>query len=167
MIQARHPGGPVGRGGGNSVSLINTSWCWALSRFYRRWADVHRHYGNLHGDQQAHWAAVDYYTRAIALDPAYAQAYFSRGVLYWREIDNQVRAIEDLGRVLELDPEWSDACLNRGLAHKLHGDSPRAIADFERYLETGKDEFWLDAARQQIAELKDDLQSEGSHEVQG
>jgi tetratricopeptide (TPR) repeat protein len=149
------------------VSLFGKIWRWALARFYRRWADVHRHYGNLYGNVQEHWAAVEYYTRAIVLDPGYAQAYFSRGVLYWREISDPARAIVDLGRAIELDPEWSDAYLNRGLALKLHGDLTQAITDFERYLETGQDEFWRDAARGQIDELADELSTESNREVNG
>jgi tetratricopeptide (TPR) repeat protein len=149
------------------MSLFSKSWRWALARFYRRWADVHRHYGNLYGSAQEHWSAVEYYTRAIVLDPGYAQAYFSRAVLYWREISDPARAIEDLSRVIELDPEWSDAYLNRGLALKLHGDLTQAITDFERYLETGQDEFWLDAARGQIEELADELSKESKREVHG
>lgn len=149
------------------MSLWDTSWRWALSRFYRRWADVHRHYGNLHGDVHEHRAAVEYYTRAVALDPGYAQAFFSRGVIFWREINDPVRAIEDLGRAIELEPAWSDAYLNRGLAHKLRGDSAQAVADLTRYLETGRDEFWLDAARGQIAELVNEPGSDEEHEGRG
>ena len=133
---------------------IRDAWNWVRSRWYRRVADAHRHFGNLYGSQQEHWAAIENYTRATELDPSYAQAYFSRGVLYWREIGNHYRAVEDMGRVLELAPGWADAYFNRAVAHGLRNEPDRAIADFERYLEEGQDEFWLDSARRQIAELR-------------
>jgi tetratricopeptide (TPR) repeat protein len=127
-----------------------------VSRLYRRLADAHRHFGNLYGSQREHWAAIEHYTRAATLDPAYAQAYYSRGVLYWREVGNCRRAVQDLTRVLELVPTWAEAWFNRGLAHELCGEPDKAIADFERYLAEGADEFWLESARRQLAALRDE-----------
>lgn len=124
-----------------------------MSRSLRRLADAHRHFGNLYGNRQEHWSAVENYTRAVALDPAYAQAFYSRGVLYWRELARPDRAIADLTRALELDPSRAEAYLNRGLAYKLRRQCDEAAADFRRYLAEGADDFWLESARRQLAEL--------------
>jgi tetratricopeptide (TPR) repeat protein len=136
------------------LERLRRAWAWAGSRFYRHLADAHRHFGNLYGNQQEHWAAVENYGRAIRLDPAYTQAYFSRGVLYWREIGNYYRAVQDLTRVLDLAPTWAEAYFNRGLAHRLRNESEKAIADLQRYLEEGTDEFWRASAERQLAELR-------------
>ena len=109
--------------------------------------------GNAYGNQQEHRAAVGNYTRAIALDPAYTYAYYSRGVLRWRELGEYEAAIEDLSRVIELDPSWAEAFFNRALAYKMNGRYEDAIADLQRYLEEGSDQFWLDSARRQLEEL--------------
>jgi tetratricopeptide (TPR) repeat protein len=109
--------------------------------------------GNAYGNRQEHRAAVGNYTRAIALDPAYTYAYFSRGVLRWRELGEYKAAIEDLSRVLELEPAWAEAFFNRGLAYKMNGQYEDAVADFERYLREGKDQFWLESSQRQLAEL--------------
>jgi tetratricopeptide (TPR) repeat protein len=141
-----------------------------LSRSLRRLADAHRHFGNLYGNQQEHWAAIENYTRAVTLDPAYTQAYYSRGLLYWREIGNYYRAIEDLTRVLKLDPSWSLAYFNRGLAYRMRHEPQKALADFERYLETGNDPFWLEATRRQMQEMRDEtgwLPTGGDDEPEG
>jgi tetratricopeptide (TPR) repeat protein len=130
------------------------AWRWLRSRLHRRLADAHRHFGNLYGSQEEHQAAVEHYTRATMLDPDYAQPYFSRGVLYWRELGNHHRAIQDLTRVLELDPSWSEAYFNRALAYRMRRDHDKAMADFESYLAQGTDDFWLDSARRQLAELR-------------
>jgi tetratricopeptide (TPR) repeat protein len=130
------------------------AWQWLRSRLHRRLADAHRHFGNLYGNQEEHWAAIEHYTRATVLDPDYTQSYYSRGVLYWREIGNPHRAIQDLSRVLELDPSWSEAYFNRGLAHRMRREIDKAMADFESYLAQGTDDFWLDSARRQLAELR-------------
>ena len=136
------------------MSLIGQKWNWLLSRLYRRLADAHRHYGNLYGNVQEHHAAVGNYTRAILHDPDYSLAFFSRGVIYWRELGNCQRAIQDLTHVLELDAGWADAYFNRAIAHRMCGQLDRAIADLEQYLVTGSDEFWLASAERQLAELR-------------
>ncbi|MEJ2734726.1 MAG: tetratricopeptide repeat protein [Anaerolineae bacterium] len=136
--------------------MIRRTWNWLLSRFYRRLADAHRHFGNLYSSRQEYLAAIEGYTRAITLDSAYTDVYHSRGVLYWREFGHHDRAIRDLNRVLELDPSRAEAYFNRAFAYKLQGEHDKAIADFERYLETGQDDFWLDAAHRQLAELHDE-----------
>jgi tetratricopeptide (TPR) repeat protein len=123
----------------------------------RRLADAHRHFGNLYSNKQEHLAAVGNYTRAIVLDPFYAEAIYSRGVLCWRELGRHGQAIQDLTRALELEPSRAEAYFNRGLAHKLSNQPDLAVADFVQYLEVGKDEFWLDAARRQLEELHEDL----------
>ena len=132
---------------------IKNAWNWVRSRVYRMQGDAHRHFGNSYGDLQEYWSAVEDYTRAIVLDPNYAEPYYSRGVLYWREIGNYYRAIQDLTQVLELDPTRAEAYFNRGLAYKLHQQPDRAIADLEEYLARGKDRYWLEATGRQLAEL--------------
>jgi tetratricopeptide (TPR) repeat protein len=126
---------------------------WAISRFLRRLADAHRHMGNAYGNRQEHCAAVGNYTRAIIIDPTYTYCYFSRGVLHWRELGDYEAAIEDLSRVIELDPTWAEAHFNRALAYKMNMQYDRAIADFQRYLDEGSDQFWLDRAQKQLEEL--------------
>lgn len=132
-------------------------WNWLWSRFLRRLADAHRHFGNQYGNRQEYRAAVGNYSRAIRLDSGYTDALYSRGVLYWRELGQYDCAIQDLTRVLELDPSWAMAYLNRGLAFKMKQDYRKATADFEQFLLEGQDDFWLEAARRQLAELRDEM----------
>ena len=138
---------------------VKYAWNWLLSRFLRRLADAHRHFGNQYSKRQEYQAAIGNYTRAIRLDSGYTDAFFNRGVLYWREMGQYEEAIQDLTRVLDLDPSRAKAYMNRGLAYKLQQEYPRAIADFQRYLEEGEDDFWLEAARRQLAELHEDTGS--------
>ncbi|MGD9317295.1 MAG: tetratricopeptide repeat protein [Anaerolineae bacterium] len=132
-------------------------WNWLWSRFLRRLADAHRHFGNQYGNRQEYRAAVGNYSRAIHLDPGYTEALYSRGVLFWRELGQYESAIQDLTRVLQLDPSWAMAYLNRGLAFKMQQDYQSATADFERFLEKGQDEFWLEAASRQLVELREEM----------
>jgi tetratricopeptide (TPR) repeat protein len=111
--------------------------------------------GNAYSNQQEYRAAVGNYTRASILDPSYTYVFFSRGVLRWRELGEYEGAIKDLTRVLELDPGWTEAIFNRALAYKMNLQYEDAIADFERYLKEGTDEFWLESTRRQVADLRE------------
>jgi tetratricopeptide (TPR) repeat protein len=136
---------------------VKNVWNWLWSRFLRRLADAHRHFGNQYSNRREYQAAVGNYTRALRFDPSYTEALYSRGVLYWREMGRYESAIEDLSQVLELDPSWAEAYLNRGLAYKMRLEYGQALADFERYLEEGQDDYWLEAARRQVAELREHM----------
>ena len=96
--------------------------------------NVHRHLGNLSGEQREYQAAVDDFSKALELHAVYVPALYSRGVLYWRELANYYRAVKDLTRVIELAPQWYEAWFNRALAHQMRGEIPEAIADYEHYL---------------------------------
>ena len=137
---------------------LKHAWHRILSRFFLRLGDVHRHFGNLYGSREEHWAAIENYTRAVALDPGYTQAYYRRGVIYWREIGNHQRAIEDLTRVLELDPACAEAYFNRAMAYQARREFERAITDLERYLAEGHDVYWIDSARRQLIELRTEFE---------
>lgn len=66
---------------------------------------------------------IEYFTRAIELNPLLAEAYQERAILYYfqRRLD---KAIEDFTRVIELKPHWVNPCWRRGLAYlkKSQGD---------------------------------------------
>jgi tetratricopeptide (TPR) repeat protein len=132
------------------------SWiAWIASRFYNWRGTVHRHFGNSYADIAEYCYAIDDFTRAIAVDPDYAEAYYNRGVLYWRELDNTYRSIRDLTKVIEMNHSRAEVFFNRGIAYKLRGDYARAVADFNRYLEIGQDAFWRGAAERQLVEIRD------------
>ena len=126
-----------------------------LARFYYLRGEAHRHLGNTNTDLAEHELAVDDFSRAIELDPDYADAYFSRGVLYWREVRNAYRAIRDLTRVLELAPHRAEALFNRAMAHQMRGDHELAIADLERYLVEGSNPYWRESAARQLGLLRE------------
>ena len=127
----------------------------ALARFYHLRGATHRHFGNTSTDLAEHQRAVNDFSRAIELDPDYAEAYFSRGVLYWRELRNAYRAIRDMTRVLELAPQRTEALFNRAMAYQIRGDHDQAIADLERYLVEGNQPDWRESAERQLGLLRE------------
>ena len=114
----------------------------------------HRHFGNLGGERREYQAAVDDFSKAIDLHPLYVAALYSRGVLYWRELENYYRAVKDLTRVIELAPHWYEAWFNRALAHQLRNEIPAAIADYEHYLTLPGKPKWRTSAETQLEMLK-------------
>ena len=115
---------------------------------------MHRHFGNLSGDRREYQMAVDDFSQAINLHAAHVSALYSRGVLYWRELENYYRAVKDLTRVIELAPHWHEAWFNRALAHQLRNEIPEAIADYEHYLTLPGKPQWRVSAETQLEMIK-------------
>ncbi|MBI5747750.1 MAG: tetratricopeptide repeat protein [Nitrospinae bacterium] len=82
--------------------------------------------------------AIESYTKAIALDPNYAQAYNNRGVAYYDKGQHD-RAIEDYNKAIALDPNLASAYNNRGVAYGLSGNMGRAISDFQKACDMGNE----------------------------
>ena len=60
--------------------------------------------------------AIADYSKAIQLNPGYAEAYYSRGCAY-DGIGEYDKAIADYKKTIELDPNHASAYYNRGLAY--------------------------------------------------
>jgi len=68
--------------------------------------------------------AIEYFTKAIELKPDYAEAYFNRGLAYFKMgsryttegRENLNSAIVDFSKAIELNPNFIDAYYSRGLA---------------------------------------------------
>jgi serine/threonine protein kinase len=73
------------------------------------------------------------YSKAIELDPEYADAYYQRGWLKEDKLDNIPGALADYSKAIELNPEFAHAYYNRGKLRKNKiKDSTGAIQDFRR-----------------------------------
>jgi tetratricopeptide (TPR) repeat protein len=131
-----------------------------IERLRARWhywlGLAQRSRGNRTSATAAYEDAIAEFTQAIEINPALAAAHFARGVVYWRELNDYERAVRDFTRALELNPRLANAYLNRGLSRVFGhiGTRDESIADFERYLELGKDGYWRIEAHNRIAQLK-------------
>ena len=128
---------------------------------------MHRHFGNLSGDRREYQFAVNDFSKALDLHPAYVSALYSRGVLYWRELENYYRAVKDLTRVIELAPHWHEAWFNRALAHQLRNEIPEAMADYEHYLTLPGKPKWRVSAETQLEMIKAVEAEKTAHKKQG
>ncbi len=73
--------------------------------------------------------AIRYYDKAIALHPAFAQAYYERGLTCRMKEDYQ-RAVEDLTKAIELDPDFILSYAERGFNRIRIDDYDGAISDY-------------------------------------
>ena len=82
-------------------------------------------------------AIVDY-TRALELNPEFAEAYNNRAYTYMVQ-HNYAAALPDLDKAIELRPDYVNALMNRGDIYNYYYDInyDRAVADYDRIIEIG------------------------------
>ncbi len=78
-------------------------------------------------------ATVDL-TKAIELDPEYADAYNQRGIAFRRNGDF-ARAIADQSKAIEIKPTFAPAYNSRGFAYQQQKDYDRALVDYNKAIE--------------------------------
>ncbi len=80
--------------------------------------------------------AFNHLSTAIGLDPEFAEALVTRGVMLFntKTQENQQQALKDFDQAVASPKAGFGAWLNRGLARRELGDKPGAAADLERAL---------------------------------
>ncbi len=87
-------------------------------------------------------AAIEESNKAIRLDPAYADAYASRGHSH-SQMANYKRAIDDYTEAARLDPTNKNVFQNRGYCYSQLGEFDRAVGDYTRALLIDPNDFLL------------------------
>ena len=77
--------------------------------------------------------AIDACSNALELDPAFADAYYNRGLAYLN-LGLHERALGDLDQAIRLVPENPDGHLNKGMIYLLMGEPHLAQASYEEAL---------------------------------
>ena len=73
--------------------------------------------------------AMNYYNKAIEMNPDYADAYYYRGRAYYNNNDD-TNAIEEFDKAIEMNPDYADAYHHRGRAYYRNGEIDLATTDF-------------------------------------
>lgn len=87
--------------------------------------------GNRYSRNGAYEQALQDYTKAIELDPGFAEAYYNRGVSHY-ELGRYAEAIADFTRAIELNPQDDNAYGRRSLAYLFNDQLELAQADEEK-----------------------------------
>ena len=116
----------------------------------------------LENNRRDHYVdAVNDYTRAIRLNPSYADAYIKRGMLCYKILKRYEEALSDFDRAVELNPECAAAYLHRGVVKCHLLKFPEALIDFDRaieldpnderaYLNRGKNKYMLKYKEEEV-----------------
>ena len=75
--------------------------------------------------------AIEHYTRAIDLNPEHANAYYNRGITYYKK-DAFDNAIKDFNKTINFNPKHANAYYNRGITYIDKGAFDNAIEDFNK-----------------------------------
>lgn len=84
-------------------------------------------------------AAVQYFHKAIVLDPDFSRAYFSQGVSYG-QLGQYQKAIAQINMALQKEPQNGLYYYGRGRVYLLWGDKVKAMADFRKAADLGSDD---------------------------
>ena len=98
-------------------------------------ARAHSNLGTAHERRGDFDAAIEDYTRAIAIDRDYANAYSNRSYAYFRKGEAS-RALEDADRAIALDSRLAMAHVNRGHALAALGRTDDAADSYRTGLDS-------------------------------
>jgi len=117
-----------------SSSLVRRGLALAEALLSRQDAEVYYKSGSEKVRQQDYRHAVEDFTRAIEIDPAFAEAYSSRAFCFGHLREHQ-KALQDRETVIRLRPHDDSAYVLRAGLHKLLRNYEEALRDYTRAIE--------------------------------
>lgn len=97
-----------------------------------------RRYFSLENATKDSYQKIEYYTDAIALNPEYVSAFYSRGLIRYN-LEQYEEAIKDYNRCIRLDPDYALAYNNRGAAKEKLGHLESARKDYKKAIDIDPD----------------------------
>lgn len=132
-------------------------WQRWLAFWWYIWAQSFCYWGIRTAEPAFFRTGITLYGYALGVWPSYTHALYRRGLIRGRELSQHREALADLSRAIELDREWPEPYLQRGLFQRFHGDPHAAITDLQQFLELGGDTYWRLEAQRQIAMLREEI----------
>ncbi len=77
--------------------------------------------------------AIEFLTKSIELDSSYTDAYFHRGITYFK-LDKFDSSLADFEKAYSLNPDLSVLWMYKGFAHRNKGDINQALSAFSNYI---------------------------------
>ncbi len=98
---------------------------------------IHIFKGVYYHEEGNYEQAIGEYTKAIEINPNYAEAYNNRGLSFYNQTKYE-QAITDYTKAIELNPKYADAYNNRGIVYYDQGQHNQAIKDYSKAIEVNK-----------------------------
>ncbi len=98
------------------------------------WGSLHRNFGNRRGFSREHHSAVKRFGQAYDLDPNLREAKLDRAIILYREMGQFDAALVDLNALLEDDPKYGPALLNRAMLSLVLGGYVESLSDLCPFL---------------------------------
>lgn len=95
---------------------------------------IHLCRGISHTTNGQYAQAIIEFTRAIEINPSYAESYNERGVVYENTYQSEL-AIKDYNKAIEINSKFAIAYNNRGNVYDDRGEYNLAISDFTKSIE--------------------------------
>ncbi len=84
-------------------------------------------------DKKDYQGAIDDYTKVIAVEPKFANAYFNRGNVYFN-IDDFKNSVKDYDQYIKLEPGKAEGYNARSNARYKAGDRAGTLADYDQLI---------------------------------
>ena len=97
-----------------------------LAEAYYNRGNALRESGDIKGE-------IEFYNKALRINPNYVEAYFNRGNAL-RKLGDMKRAIEDYNQALRINPNYAEAYYNRGAIRVQSEDMKGGIEDYNQAL---------------------------------
>jgi serine/threonine protein kinase len=123
-------------------------------------AEVFFKYGSECYKKKDYDGAIQNYSKAIELNPRYAEAYSDRGNSYYMK-DDYDQAFTDYNKAIELNPQLAHAYLNRGDIYYGEKEYDQALLDYNRAIQVNpqyaaayykRGEFYFNAYLKNVVE---------------
>ena len=98
------------------------------------WAYNAAHFYNLGLDSTLSNTKINYFTRAIELNPELSAAYEERGMIYYFQ-EHYTKMIRDFLKVIKLSPNNANGCAMLGVAYFEKNDYDSAVSYLTRAIE--------------------------------
>jgi tetratricopeptide (TPR) repeat protein len=110
--------------------------------------------GNIHYDAQRYAEAIEYYRRALAINPDDVNVRTDLGTAYWYQ-GNAKQAVAEFQVALKTRPDYAQTLFNLGVV-KLHGlnDPEGAIAAWEKLLAANPGYADRDKVRKEVEQAR-------------
>lgn len=114
--------------------------------------------GNAYFDIGQHYEAIDYYEKALKLDPNMPDVLVDLGIML-RRTDKIEKALETFDKALQVNPKHANAFLNKAVVLKYDlKDFKGSLENFENFVKYApKSHPMMENAKSEIAYIKEEL----------